>query len=154
MNFDKAPAAQRGVTLIEMLIVMVVLALIASFAYPSYMNYVVDTKRTAAASILLQVADRQQQFFMDNKQFANDLTNLGFASNPLVIADDGRTMADAANSASTYTVTLANVTPTSYTATAAPLNSQATRDTKCGSLTLNQALLKGSSGGGGNDCWK
>ena len=153
MNPDKALVKQRGVTLIEILIVMVILALIASFAYPSYMNYVVDTKRTAATSILLQVADRQQQFFMDNKRFANDLTNLGFANNPLVIADDGRTMADAANSQSTYTVTLANVTPTTYTITAAPLNGQATRDTECGSLTLNQALLKGSSGGG-RDCWK
>ena len=153
MNPDKALVKQRGVTLIELLIVMVILALIASFAYPSYLDYVVDTKRTAATSILLQVADRQQQFFMDNKRFANDLTNLGFANNPLVIADDGRTMADAANSQSTYTVTLANVTPTTYTITAAPLNSQATRDTECGSLTLNQALLKGSSGGGG-DCWK
>lgn len=153
MNPDKTLVKQRGVTLIEILIVMVILALIASFAYPSYMDYVVDTKRTAATSILLQVADRQQQFFMDNKRFANDLTNLGFANNPLVIADDGRTMADAANSQSTYTVTLANVTPTTYTITAAPLNSQATRDTECGSLTLNQALLKGSSGGG-RDCWK
>jgi type IV pilus assembly protein PilE len=153
MNLYKLQAKQRGVTLIEILIVMVILALIASFAYPSYMDYIVDTKRTAATSILLQVADRQQQFFMDNKRFANDLTNLGFANNPLVIADDGSTMADAANSRSTYTVTLANVTPTTYTVSAAPLNSQAARDTDCGSLTLNQALLKDSSGGAG-DCWK
>ena len=153
MNLYKLPAKQRGVTLIEILIVMVILALIASFAYPSYMDYVVDTKRTAATSILLQVADRQQQFFMDNKRFANDLTNLGFANNPLVIADDGSTMADAANSRSTYSVTLANATPTTYTVTAAPLNSQAARDTDCGSLTLNQALLKDSSGAA-RDCWK
>jgi type IV pilus assembly protein PilE len=153
MNSDRALVKQGGLTLIEVLIVMVILALIASFAYPSYMDYVMDTKRTAAASILLQVADRQQQFFMDNKRFANNLTNLGFANNPLVIADDGSPMADAANSRSTYTVTLANVTPTGYTVTAAPLNGQAARDTECGSLTLNQALLKSSSGGG-RDCWK
>jgi type IV pilus assembly protein PilE len=134
------------------MIVIVILAVIASVAYPSYMNYVVDTKRTAATSILLQVADRQQQFFMDNKRFANDLTNLGFANNPLVIADDGRTMANAANSESTYSVALSNVTATTYTVTAAPLNGQAARDTECGSLTLNQTLTKGS--GGGSDCWK
>ena len=85
MHFEKAGQLQRGVTLIELMIVIVILAVIASFAYPSYMNYVVDTKRTAAASILLQVADRQQQFFMDNKRFTNDLTNLGFTANPLVI---------------------------------------------------------------------
>jgi len=145
---------QRGITLIELLIVLVIIALIASFAYPSYRNYVVDTKRTAATSILLQVADRQQQFFMDNKRFANDLTNLGFANNPLVIADDGSVMANAADSASVYSVSLTNVAATTFTATAAPLNAQAARDVDCGSLTLNQAQLKGSSAGGGNDCWR
>ncbi len=152
MHIDTVLTKQRGVTLIELMIVIVILSVIASVAYPSYMNYVVDTKRTAATSILLQVADRQQQFFMDNKRFANDLTNLGFANNPLVIADDGRTMANAADSESTYSVALSNVTATTYTVTAAPLNGQAARDTECGSLTLNQTLTKGS--GGGSDCWK
>ena len=128
MHFYKAGHKQRGVTLIELMIVIVILALIAGYAYPSYMNYVVDTKRTAAASMLLQVADRQQQFFMDNKRYSNDLTALGFAANPLVIADDGRTMANAADSASTYSVSLSNVTATTYTITAAPLNGQASRD--------------------------
>jgi len=144
---------QRGITLIELLIVMVIIALIAGFAYPSYMNYVVDTKRTAATSILLQVADRQQQFFMDNKRFANDLTNLGFANNPLVISDDGGAMANAGDSASVYSVALTNVAATTYTVTATPLNAQLARDMDCGSLTLNQAQLKGS-GGGGRDCWR
>ena len=153
MHFEKALLKQRGVTLIELMIVIVILAVIAGFAYPSYMNYVVDTKRTAATSILLQVADRQQQFFMDNKRFTNDLTNLGFANNPLVIADDGRPMANAADSDSTYSVALTNVTATTYSITAAPLNGQASRDTECGSLTLNQTLMKGASGGG-DDCWK
>jgi len=152
MHSEKLFTKQRGVTLIELMIVIVILALIAGYAYPSYMNYVVDTKRTAAASILLQVADRQQQFFMDNKRFTNDLTNLGFAANPLVIADDGRPMAGAGNAESTYSVALTNVTATTYTATAAPLNGQAARDAECGSLTLNQALVKGSAGG--SDCWK
>ena len=153
MHSEKLFLRQRGVTLIELMIVIVILALIAGYAYPSYMNYVVDTKRTAATSILLQVADRQQQFFMDNKRFTNDLTNLGFAANPLVIADDGRTLAGAGDADSTYSVALSNVTATTYTVTAAPLNGQAARDGECGSLTLNQALTKGSSGGG-RDCWK
>ena len=144
---------QRGITLIELLIVMVIIALIAGFAYPSYMNYVVDTKRTAATSILLQVADRQQQFFMDNKRFANDLTNLGFANNPLVISDDGGVMANAGDSASVYSVALTNVAATTYTVTATPLNAQLARDGDCGSLTLNQAQLKGSSTGD-TDCWR
>jgi len=154
MRTRNAMQLQRGITLIELLIVLVILALIASFAYPSYRRYVVDTKRTAATSILLQVADRQQQFFMDNKRFANDLTNLGFANNPLVIGDDGRVMANAADGASVYSVALSNVAATTFTITATPLHGQAASDVDCGSLTLNQAQLKGSSAGGGSDCWK
>ncbi len=78
--FDKAvsPNFQRGLTLIELLIVMVIVAIIGAVAYPSYIEHVVKTKRTAATSMLLQVADRQQQFFMDNKAYTANLTNLGF----------------------------------------------------------------------------
>ena len=142
---------QNGVTLIELLIVVVIVAMIAAFAYPSYTRHVVETKRTAAASILLQVADRQQQFFMDAKRFSNDLAAIGFAANPLIIADDGRPVA-AGDPDATYQVTLTNVGVTTYTATAAPLNGQLARDAECGSLTLTQAGVRGNSGGG-DDCW-
>ena len=67
---------QQGVTLLELMIVLVIIAIMASFAYPSYQQYIVNTKRTAATSTLLRVADRQQQFFMDNKRYAADLTTL------------------------------------------------------------------------------
>lgn len=142
---------QKGVTLIELLIVVVIVAMISAIAYPSYTQHVIETKRTAAASILLQVADRQQQFFMDAKSFSNDLTAIGFAANPLIIADDGRPLA-AGDPEAAYSVTLTNVGVTTYTATATPLNGQLTRDTECGALTLTQAGVRGNSGGG-DDCW-
>ena len=142
---------QYGVTLLELMIVVAIVAIISAFAFPSYMQYVVNTKRTVATSALLQIADRQQQFFMDNKQFTNDLTNLGFAANPLVLADDGNSVA-AADSDAVYSISLSNVAVTTYTITAAPLHGQASRDTDCASLTLNQAGARGNSGGGG-DCW-
>ena len=140
-------SAQHGFSLIELMIVVAIIALLASIAYPSYMRYLVNTKRTAATSALLRIADRQQQFFMDNKSYANDLTNLGFDANPYVIADDGTS---SGSGDSVYSISLSNVTATTYTLTAAPLHGQLARDTACGSLTLNQAGAKGSSGG---DCW-
>lgn len=144
--------AQTGVTLIELLIALTIVAIISGFAYPSYVRYVVDTKRTAATTMLLRVADRQQQFFMDNKTYAADLTDLGFPSNPYAISDHG-TASDATSYESVYSISLSNVATTTYTITAAPLHSQLARDTDCASLTLSQAGVRGSSGGG-NDCWK
>jgi type IV pilus assembly protein PilE len=142
---------QTGVTLLELLIVVAIVAIISAFAYPSYMQYVVSTKRTVATSALLQIADRQQQFFMDNKSFSNDLTALGFAANPLVLADDGNSTA-AGNADAVYSISLSNVAATAYTITAAPLHGQLARDTDCANLTLTQAGARGNSAGG-DDCW-
>ena len=142
---------QHGVTLLELMIVVAIIAMISAFAYPSYMQYVVNTKRTVATASLLQIADRQQQFFMDNKTFSNDLTALGFAANPLVLADNGNSTVVGASDA-VYSISVSNVAATTYTLTAAPLHGQANRDTDCASLTLTQAGARGNSAGG-DDCW-
>ncbi len=141
---------QYGMNLIELLVVVAIVGIISAFAYPSYMQHVVDTKRTAGKNILMQVADRQQQFFMDNKTYAADLTNLGFGANPLVVGDDGRQVA--AGSESVYSVSLAGVTATTFTATAAPLNGQLDRDADCGSLGLDQSGNRTKTGTA-TDCW-
>ncbi len=147
----KRKHVQRGVTLLELMIVVAIVSMIAAFAYPSYMRYVVNTKRTAATTTLLQIADRQQQFFMDNKRYANDLTALGFAANPLVVSDNGKWVA-AGDADAVYSISLSNVAATTYTITAAPLNGQLSRDTECGSMALDHAGARGNSGGG-DDCW-
>ena len=90
-NSTKSRNAQRGFSLIELMIVVAIIAIISAFAYPSYERYVIKTKRSVAHNALLQVADRQQQFFMDNKRFATDITNLGFPANPYVLDDNGTT---------------------------------------------------------------
>ncbi len=140
---------QLGVTLLELLIVVAIIAIISSYAFPSYMGHVAKTKRTAATSMLLQIADRQQRFFMDNKAYAGNLTDLGFAANPYIISDGGNSSA-ATDPQSVYSISLSNVSTTTYTITAAPLHGQQARDAACGSLTLNQAGVRGS---GGSGCW-
>jgi type IV pilus assembly protein PilE len=142
---------QRGITLMELMIVVAIISMIAAFAYPSYTQHIVNTKRTAATSTLLQIADRQQQFFMDNKSYTGNLTNLGFASNPMYVSDNGNSVA-AGDADAVYLFTLANVGATTYIAIAAPLGGQLERDAECGSLTLNQAGARGALGGG-SDCW-
>ncbi len=146
-----ASARQAGFTLIELMIVVAIIAIISAIAYPSYMNYVVNTKRTAATTTLMEIAERQQQFFMDNKRFAANMTELGFAANPLVVDDQGNATA-AGDAAAAYSVSLSNVAATTYTITAAPLNAQLKHDAKCGSLTLDQRGAQAASTGS-DDCW-
>jgi type IV pilus assembly protein PilE len=143
--------SQRGFSLIELMVVVAIVAVVMAIAFPSYDRYVVRTKRAIAQNALLQVADRQQQFFMDNKRFAASLANLGFAANPWVVDDDGASTV-AGDADAVYSVTLTNVTQTTWTATAAPLNGQLSRDADCGSLSITQAGAKASAGGGSN-CW-
>jgi len=142
---------QSGMTLIEVLVVVVIVSVLAAFAFPSYMQFVVRAKRSAATSMILQVADRQQQFFMDNKRYAATLPQLNFPAATFMIADEGAFVADGAADR-VYQVSLSNTTATTYTVNAVPQLNQAIKDTQCGSLSLTHTGVKGQSGGGQN-CW-
>lgn len=145
------PRRQFGITLIELMVVVAIIAIISAFAYPSYQRYVIKAKRTVAQNNLLQIADRQQQFFMDNKRFTADLTELGFPADPHVVDDDGSTTV-AGDAQAVYSLSLSNVTATTWTITAAPLNGQLSRDSYCGSLSITHAGTKGKTGASDN-CW-
>ena len=151
MKTQNMSDAMRGVTLIELMVVVAIVAIIFAVAFPSYERYIVRAKRAVGQNVLMQVADRQQQFFMDNKQYAANLTNLGFAANPFIVDDDGSSTV-ATDPDAVYSVSLSNVTATTYTVTAAPVGGQLKRDTQCGSLNITQAGAKGYTGSGGN-CW-
>jgi type IV pilus assembly protein PilE len=60
----------RGFTLVELLVAMAIVGIIALFAYPSYEAYIVRSNRAAAQSVLLDVAQRQQQYLLDNRSYA------------------------------------------------------------------------------------
>lgn len=147
----KLQSADAGFTLIELLIVVGIIALIAAIAYPSYSQFIAKSKRATATSVLLQVADRQQQFFMDNKQYASKLTSLGYTADTLVINDEGSAVSSGSSKRS-YAITLQNVQTATFTAVATPQLGQAKKDSKCGAMTLTHAGAKGNTGTS-DDCW-
>ncbi len=142
---------QRGVTLMELLIVVAIISIIASVAYPSYTQFVVRAKRAVATGMLMQIADRQQQFFMDNKRYAGSLTNLGYASDAIMIDEEGAVVTTA-DGDRVYNVEISASNIVTYELTATPQLKQAEKDTDCGNLTLTNTGEKGYSGSGGN-CW-
>ena len=142
---------QRGATLLEIMVVVAIIAIVASIGYPSYMGYVTRSNRTAAKSLLLQVADRQEQFFANTKRYADDLTDLGYATDGFVVNDQGAITA-AGSDDRVYGIFLTNVTPVTYTINAAPQLRQAGHDAQCLTMTLTHAGMR-SQTGPSTDCW-
>lgn len=73
----------KGFTLIELMITILVVAILASIAIPSYRQYVIRGNRTAAQAVMMEIATRQQQFFVANRTYAT-ADDLDFALPPEV----------------------------------------------------------------------
>ena len=65
-----------GFTLIELMVVVVIVAILAAIAYPSYRNHILKGNRASAEAFLMDAAQRQQQYFLDNRDYAPDLGTL------------------------------------------------------------------------------
>ncbi len=141
----------RGFSLIELMVVVAIIGILAAVAFPAYTNYSTKTKRALAKSQLNQIASKQEMFFADNKRYADDLAELGYASAAMTINTSSAFVASSANDA-LYTLSITDSGTRIFTVSATPLGVQADNDTKCGTMTLNQAGTRGTSGGGA-DCW-
>ena len=73
----------RGFTLIELMIAVVIVAILASVAYPSYQSYMRKGHRGAAQAFMMEVAQRQQSYFINSRSYATSLTALDFPADTL-----------------------------------------------------------------------
>lgn len=70
--------SQRGITLIEVMIVVAIIGVLAAIAYPSYQQYVIKTKRTDMMSEMQNLATQIQSNKLAQGTYSNDLvTGLG-----------------------------------------------------------------------------
>ena len=67
-----------GVTLIELIVVVGIVALLATVAVPSYRQYTMRAHRTEAKAALLRLAANQERFYLQNNRYSLDPDVLGF----------------------------------------------------------------------------
>ena len=108
----------KGFTLIELMIVVAVIGVLATIAYPSYTEYVIRSKRADAKAALLAVQMAQEKYRANNTTYGT-LAQIGLSNT----SSDGY-----------YTIAVSGNNATSYSATATPGHT----DSTCGVFAINQ----------------
>ena len=149
-------SGQRGMTLIELMIAVVVVGILASIAYPSFMGSIRKSRRAEGISALNQVQQAQERFRANQIQYTTNLTAAPTATPPglglLTTTPSGY-----------YAVAIVNATNAGYEATATAVSGTTqANDGDCIKLGVKMtgATLEYASSSGGaltyaqsNRCW-
>jgi type IV pilus assembly protein PilE len=93
----------RGVTLLELMVVVVILGILTAIAYPSYRQFIERAKRTEARALLLRIAVDQERFYLQNNIFGN-MADLQY-DEPQITDSEAYSVTITSNTASDFSVT-------------------------------------------------
>jgi len=130
-----------GFTLVEILVAIAIVGILTAIAYPSYLSYVLQSRRSDALATLSQDQMSLERCYAQN--FSYSAACSAMPSFPQTSPQGF------------YTINLTNLSATTYTLTATPLGTQ-TKDTTCASMSVNQANVKtasDSSSAASSKCW-
>jgi type IV pilus assembly protein PilE len=148
-----AMQTQRGVTLIELVVVMIIVGILAAVAIPSYRNYVLRSQRSDAKDALLALATAQEKHYLQCNNYAADI-----AAAPNCAA--GRLQGAVTSKNGWYDLDIPTpVSTTAFTATAtAVAGGNQAQDLECQvfRVTALGARTADDSGGADNtaECWR
>lgn len=134
----------RGVTLVELMIVVAIVGILAAIAYPSYTQYVLRGKRAEGKALLADVAARMERYYFQNNTYTSNLTDLGYnVANPTSVEGHYTASAGPISGGSIATSYILTITPVSgFT------------DYQCGALTQDSRGKQGQASGSTDVCWR
>ncbi len=138
----KGPKRQGGFSLVELMVVVAVVGILASVAYPSYVEHVRKSRRAECTAVLVGLANAMERRYSTTSSYAGGWP----AGEPTRCPRDGGDVF--------YNVSFAAGQPTasSFVIQAVPSGSQSAD--KCGTLTLDNTGQKGmKTGQTVKECW-
>ena len=142
MNPTTWRTRQYGVTLLELMAVVMVIGVLGMIAIPSYRQYTMRAQRTEAKTALLLLATNQERFYLTNRTYSDSPAALGFASNQ--------------TERGSYTLRIDGANAVGYSATATPragATFDMTADAQCTSFTITSQGLRTATGTAADTCW-
>lgn len=111
---------KKGFTLIELMIVITIVAILAGVAIPTYANYQKKARRSDAQQLMLDTANKLEQYILNTRIYDTDFTKLG-------VNKDGWTCTTGTCSNPHYSVAIVLLPgpPPSYRIVATPVGGQA-----------------------------
>jgi len=144
--------SQRGVTLIELVVVMIIVGILTAIAIPSYRSYVLRSQRSDAKDALLALATQQEKHYLQCNTYA-----AAIADATDCLAGELQGAAVSKNGWYQLTIPGGNATTFSVQATAIAGESQF-QDEDCRSFTVTQAgvrsALNSSNADNTAECWR
>jgi type IV pilus assembly protein PilE len=121
---------QRGVTLIELMVVVAIIGMLAAIAMPSYNSYIRKSRRADAKVGLTSLAQQYERCYTRYNKYTS--------ANCAVVIPYTTPRGTYTIAADPAGVPTPGITDQSFALKAMPIGDQA-KDTACGAFTLNQA---------------
>lgn len=128
----------KGMTLMELLIVIAIIAILASIVMPNYLSYMEQARRADAVTGLENLRIQQEKWRRNNTSYASAVTNVGGSSTL-----EGH-----------YTLSVTGASATGYTGLAVPVAGGAQASDTCGTFAINQDGPDTSGSYANNRCWR
>jgi len=121
-------AKQRGVNLIELMVVIGILSIIAAIAFPAFTSQVLKSNRMDAKRMLMQIQSAYERYYNENSNAYPTLASITAVYTALSLGTPP--------ASSFYTFTAPTTTTTSYTLSASVTGNQVA-DTTCTNFYLD-----------------
>ena len=138
---------QQGFTLIELMIVVAIIGILSSIAFPSYQSYIRNTRAADAKGDLAELQSFMERKYSDDSSYCGnpapgctDAPQLPFNQSP-------------PSGTAYYNIPNPTVTNNSFTLTATPTSTGGQNQQTCGSLSINNQNEKKHASGSANG-WK